>query len=258
MRRLLALGLVTLACGGAEETTGSLPSAGGSASGGSGGSGGAPVDLPNPLGRYRCKAPVGANGSPQTIEEAVLLLNALPKPTNVACFVESLSRPLTIFATNSPFSAQPAFSNKSPRVFIKTGQLWSSIVIAGDASELIEFGYIIPNTVRSIKAELHLPIQTAVPPNAPYNRVLFGESGTACGLCHGDEQLEKVGDLTNVFSSIAFKPRADSHVSLDSLRLEAETCSWQAEPARCEMLAALFGGGPVVEEAFPESMVTFF
>ena len=63
---------------------------------------------------------------------------------------------------------------------------------------------------------------------------------------------------SNVFSSIAFRPRPDSHVGADGLRLEAETCSWQTEPERCEMLAAVFGGGPVVEGAFPESMLTFF
>lgn len=254
MRRLFALSaLLSLACGSAEESA-PLPGS----SGGSAGAGGAPVEMPNPLGRYRCKPPAGTTGSPQTIEQAVALLNALPKPTSVACFVESLDRPLIISATNSPFSAQPAFSNKSPRVFIKTGELWSSIVIDGDASELIEFGYLIPGTLRSIKAELHLPLHAPVTPGAPYERVMFGTTGTSCGLCHSDEQLEQVGDIPNVFSSVAFKPRSDTRIGLEGLRLEAETCSWQAEPARCEMLASVFGFGAVVEGAFPESMVTFF
>jgi hypothetical protein len=252
MRRALALFALLGACGSAEDS-GPLPPDGGAP-----GVGGSAVDMPNPLGRDRCKPPAGTTGFPQTIEQAVALLNALPKPTSVACFVESLDRPLTILSTNSVFSAQPALSTKSPRVFIKTGELWSSIVIAGDSSDLIEFGYLIPGTLRSIKAELHLPLQAPVGPSAPYDRVMFGETGTGCGFCHFGEQLEPVSGISNVFSSVAFKPRADTHVSLEGLRLEAQTCSWQAEPRRCEMLAAVFGGGAVVEGAFPSSMNTFF
>lgn len=251
MKRAVAWFALLSACGSAEES-GPLPGAAGS-----GGSGGAPVEMPNPLGRYRCKAPAGTTGSPQTIEQAVALLNALPKPTSVACFIESLDRPLSVFATNSAFSAQPAFSPKSPRVFIKTGELWSSVVMEGDASELIEFGYLIPGTLRSIKGELHLPLDAPVAPNAPYDRVLFGQ-GTACGLCHFDERAEPVSGISNAFSSVAFRPRADTYVNLEGLRLEAQTCSWQSEPHRCEMLASIFGGGTVVEVAFPPTMLTFF
>jgi hypothetical protein len=224
-----------------------------------GGAAGAPVEMPNPLGRYRCKAPPGTTGSPRTIEEAVALLNALPKPTSVACFVESLDRPLAVFATDSVFSAQPALSAASPRVFIKTGDLWSAIVIAGDPSELIEFGYLIPGTMRSIKAELHLPLAVPVGPEAPYERVRFADGiGTSCGLCHTGERPEPVSGISSAFSSVAFKPRADSYVSVENLRSAAETCLWQIEPRRCEMLASVFGGGIVVETPFPEPMTTFF
>jgi hypothetical protein len=168
-----------------------------------------------------------------------------------------LDRPLNVFATNSAFSAQPAFSPKSPRVFIKTGELWSSVVMEGDVSELIEFGYLIPGTLRSIKGELHLPLQAPVAPNEPYDRILFG-GGTGCGLCHFDEQREPVSGISNAFSSIAFKPQTDTFVRLEALQLEAQTCSWQSEPNRCELLAAVFGGGAVVEVPFPAGMATFF
>jgi hypothetical protein len=259
VKKLLSLfaGLA-LGCSGPDAAAPLAPETGGSSSGGSAGAAGAPVDMPNPLGRYRCKAPAGTSGSPQTIEEAVALLNALPKPTSVACFVEALDRPLNVFSTNSPFSAQPALSNKSPRVFIKTGPLWTSIVIAGDPSYLIEFGYLIPGTLRSIKGELHLPLDAPVVPSAPYDRVHSASATTSCGLCHFDERLETVPGVANAFSSVAFKPRPDSHVPLQGLALEAQTCSWQAEPQRCELLAAMFGGGQVVEAPFPDSMLTFF
>jgi len=190
-----------------------------------------------------------------------MLLNLLPKPTSVACFVESLDRPLTAFATSSPFSAQPALSAQSPRVFVKVGQLWLSVVIDGDSSRLIEFGYLVPDTLRSIKAEIQMPLVGAIAPTAPYQRVLFdmpGATGTQCGLCHYDEQPEPSVGLPNVYSSVAFRPRPDGQVRLDTLRISAQTCNWQAEPNRCEMLDALFGGGVVQDGAFPSTMVTFF
>ncbi|RYZ03980.1 MAG: hypothetical protein EOO73_25315 [Myxococcales bacterium] len=253
MKQAYALLALLCACG--AEESGPLPSSIGSS--GTGGTGGEPAPLPNPLGRDRCKPPAGTTGSPQTIEQAVALLNALPKPTSVACFVESLDRPLTIHSSDSSFSAQPALSKKSPRVFIKTGELWSTIVMDGDGSKLIEFGYLLPGTLRSIKGELELPLEAPVAPSAPYDRVRFGE-GTACGLCHSEERLEPVSGAGNAFSSIAFRPRTDTFVSVEALRQEAQTCNWQAEPHRCEMLAAVFGGGPVVEGAFPPTMSTFF
>lgn len=212
----------------------------------------------NPLGRARCQAPAGVTSSPGTIEGAVLLLNALPKPTGVACFVESLARPLTVFATNSPFSAQPAFSPSSPRVFVKLGRLWLSVVIDGESSYLMEFGYLVGGEeLRSIKAELLLPIDEPVAPSAPYDRVLH-DGRSMCGLCHYDEQ--RVAEITfaEAYSSIAFRPRPDSKVTIESLRAQHQSCDWQLEPHRCEMLSAVFDGGEVVESSFPSSMVTFY
>ena len=141
---------------------------------------------PSPLGTPRCQPPAGMNGSPQTIEEAIALLNALPKPTTVACFLQSLDRPLAAFATSSVFSAQPALSAESPRVFLRIGRLWVSVVIDGDSSYLIELSHLEPDDVRSIKGEVLLHINEALPPSAPYERVRFG-AGTACGLCHTSE-----------------------------------------------------------------------
>jgi hypothetical protein len=249
------LGLLLLGCSAAAPAD---PPPGPSGTGGSGGSGGAPAELPNPLGRLRCHAPAGTTGSPSTIEEAVALLNALPKPTSVACFVESLDRPLTVFSTNSPFSAQPALSNRSPRMFIKSRDLWLSIVIDGQSSDLVEFGHLLPGTLRSIKAELHLPLQVPAAPGDPYQRVMFGDQGTSCGLCHFDEVAENVPGIANVFSSVAFRPRPDTRVNTETLRVDSQTCNWQVEPHRCDMLSAVFNGGPVLDGAFPEDMLTFF
>jgi hypothetical protein len=212
----------------------------------------------NPLGRARCVAPPGVSAAPQSIQEAVQLLNALPKPTTVACFIESLARPLITYATSSPISAQPALSFVSPRVFIKVGPLWISIVIDGSSSYLIEFGELVDeNEWRSIKGELELPLYDVIAASAPYDQIQFND-GTVCGLCHnGEERAENI-PFENAFSSIAFRPRPDSRVSVDSLRSQEQACDWQLEPHRCEMLSAVFGGGVVEETPFPDTMDTFF
>ncbi len=224
-----------------------------------GGSGSVVAPPKNPLGRPRCQAPAGVSASPRDSQEAVALLNALPKPTSVACFVESLARPLAIQATNSIFSAQPALSNASPRVFIKLSQGWISMVVDGDSSYLLEFGDIMPDDpLRSLKGELQLPLEAAVTPSAPYDRVMFNDTNTSCGFCHYDERRAENLPFPTAFASIAFRPRPDSLVSVDSLRTEHQICDWQKQPYRCDMLSAIFGGGEVLELPFAPTLPTFF
>jgi hypothetical protein len=254
---LSIVAMLSLSCG--AEPASTLPLAAGPGDG-TGGVAGGPAAVeapPNPLGTPKCRPPEGWNGSPQTIEQAVALLNALPKPTSAACFVESLDRPLTAYATNSIFSAQPALSTKSPRVFLRVNRLWISVVVDGESSYLIEFSYLEPDDLRSIKGEVVTPLHEALAPSAPYDRVRFG-SGTGCGLCHRGEQLSSSISFAEAFTSAAFRPRPETRVSLDTLVLERQACDWKLEQHRCEMLSALFDGGSVVEEPFPSSMQTFF
>jgi hypothetical protein len=258
---LAGLAALSWACTADVESgpLGGAPAAsGGTNAGGSGAVAGSDRGRLNPLGRERCRAPDGTSASPQSTEQAVQLLNALPKPTTVACFVESLSRPLSVYATSSPFSAQPARSVISPRVFINIGSLWISVVIAGSSSYLMEFGEgVAGEQERSTKGELLLPLAEAVAPSAPYDRIR-DNPGTACGLCHYDERHEDSLPFANAFSSVAFRPRPESRVTLEALRLQNQLCDWQLEAERCEMLAALFDGGEVTETAFPAAMPTFF
>lgn len=254
------LGTLGLACsaepGAPVPSDALLPSspAGGSASvGGASASAGGSV---NPLAAARCRPPLGMSGSPRTIEEAIALLNALPKPTSVACFVESLDRPLTAYATSSALSAQPALSAKSPRVFIKIDRLWLSVVMDGESSYLIELSHLEPDDVLSVKGEVQAPIEAELPASAPYDRVRYG-TGTVCGLCHFDEQPALGVSFTQAFASTAFRPRPITRVGLDALLLERQRCDFNAEPHRCGLLSAVFDGGAVIEEAFPGSMPTF-
>src|SRR4051794_26926429 len=66
----------------------------------------------------RCVAPAGTTSSPQTIADVVELLNAMPKPVSLPCFLSTLARPLEVHATLSVTSAQPAVGKRSPRIFI--------------------------------------------------------------------------------------------------------------------------------------------
>jgi len=208
-----------------------------------------------------CRPPADMNGSPDTIEDAVTLLNALPKPTSISCFLESLDRPLYASATSNTISAQPAFSAASPRIFLRLGQLVLSVVPEGDASHLIEFSYLLEGDARSIKGELSLPLTQAVPAATPYEHVLStdasGRGGTVCGLCHGQEERAQSVDFTAAFSSVAFRPNPRTLVPLEALAQAQKACDVAAQPERCAMLTALFGHGPVVQADFPSTMVLF-
>jgi hypothetical protein len=188
----------------------------------------------------------------------VQLLNSLPKPTGSACFLESLARPLAIYASDSTFSAQPAYSSASPRVFIKLGELWVSAVMDGDSSYLLEFGtQVASDPPRSVKGEILLPLSAPIAASAPYDRVRR-DGGTVCGLCHNSEARADNIAFAEAFSSASLRPRPDTQVSVDKLRTQAAHCDWQLEPHRCEMLSAVFDGGAVVEAQFPDAMPTFF
>src|SRR6185436_10338181 len=51
-----------------------------------------------------CKPATGVSGSPRTISEAIILINTLPRPTTLACFLEALDRPLSLYMTMSTSS----------------------------------------------------------------------------------------------------------------------------------------------------------
>jgi cytochrome c553 len=197
------------------------------------------------------------SGSPRTIAEAIALLNALPKPTSVACFVESLDRPLFAYATSSTISAQPALSFRSPRIFLRENQLLLSVVIEGPYSWLVEFSELIENDTRSIKGELLFPLAAAVAAAAPYDRIRYAQ-GTVCGTCHGSEERAPSVDFTEAFSSTAFRPNLTFRVSLDSLVHEQQICDPSVEPERCQLLSAIFAGGPVSEAQFSQTMTLFY
>lgn len=196
-----------------------------------------------------CVRPAGVSGSPRTIEEAVALINSLPAPVTVACFLESLERPLGVTLTNNKFSGQPALDNKNPRVFILNDTLVISVVPAGASQDIVEFSDLISDGA-SIKAELQFPVMPPISARAPYDRIAFG-NGTSCRGCHNSETAVTKPGVGTVFTSGALQPSPPTLVDLGSLKNEAVTCDRASDPDRCEILDALFDHGEVKSRGFP-------
>jgi len=203
-----------------------------------------------------CRAPAGVSNSPRTIDETVTLINALPKPLSLPCFLESLARPLEISASFGVFSAQPAKGARSPRIFIFQEPNVMSIVPEGDGAQLLEFGEQRPE-FRSLKAEIVFPVTTQLPQNAPFDKLLSTPTLTTCGGCHPSERQESEISGLRTFTSLALRPRPQELVSAASLGHELAICDPAREPQRCEMLDALMGWGPVSDRSFPFEMATF-
>lgn len=202
----------------------------------------------------RCIPPADVSGDPRTIDEAVLLLNALPAPVDIPCFLESLERPLKIYASTSTFSAQPAFNAENPRVFILAGDLVMSVVSAGEGVKLLEFGEFIDD-FQTIKGEVELPLEGQLAPADPYSRIRFG-SGTGCGQCHRNEHEVGTLDGETLFASLAYQPAVHHELPEDEVRAAYEACEGD-DTERCRILTALFGHGPVLFTVFPEDLPTF-
>ncbi len=203
-----------------------------------------------------CRAPGGVSDSPRTIGETVTLINALPKPLRLPCFLESLARPLQINATHSLFRAQPARGALSPRIFLFQDPTLMSIVPEGEGAALLEFGEQRPE-FRSLKAEIVFPVSTQLEPSAPFDHLLFNPQTTTCAGCHAGEQPESEISGLRTFVSSSLRPRPPDHVSTLSLSHELEICDRVLEPQRCAILDALLGWGPVTDREFPVEMATF-
>jgi hypothetical protein len=201
-------------------------------------------------------APAGVNASPGTIDEVVTLMNALPRPLTVSCYLESLERPLRVDATSSIFSVQAAVGARSPRVFVFSGRLITAFAVAGDAANLVEMGELVDDR-RTRKGELALPFEGPIPPAAPYDHPRDG-SGTSCRGCHRDEQPSGWAQVTQAYASAALRPTKSSRVSIDRLRTEQAGCDPNAEPARCAFLTALLAHGEVLPQEFPATWPTIF
>lgn len=182
------------------------------------------------------------------------MVNALPMPVDVACFVEALERPLRIKAIHSFFSAQPAVSDSSPRFFIFSDPLIMTVVPEGAGRDLLELSVLQEDRRSSLKAEIEFPVAEPVALEQPYDHIVIAPGVTSCALCHVGETRSPAISFTAAYVSPAFRPNPrDGEVPLSRLAAEARSCDRTKDAERCDMMSALFRG-EVIEQAFPEQM----
>ncbi len=198
-----------------------------------------------------CPPPPSVTAAPQSIEEVVDLVNALPKPTSLSCYLQALPRPLELYATTSAFSAQPAGGQGDPRIFAFSGPLVQSVVPSGQGAPLLELSLLTSET-RSIKAEIVFPVEVELAPTDPYDHIRSG-SGTGCAVCHLEEYPSAQVTSTVAYESEALQPRPELGVSLSLVRQYARDCDPEETPERCGILTGLFAHGDTSPGEFPAS-----
>ncbi|MEY4588066.1 MAG: hypothetical protein RL497_142 [Pseudomonadota bacterium] len=211
-----------------------------------------------------CTAP--ANQQLSDIPSLVRWINTLPKPLSLSCFVASLPRPLYVYSAISGESAQTSLGDDKPRVFLFFGDLTLSVIpdeayATHPSGEAIQNGdnkynllEISSNTqgIRSIKAEIKFPLAENLTPQAPYERINYGVSGTSCSLCHRYEQaIDEVNGVVR-FASDRLKPTAS--VSLEPMRKSRKACSSIKDTYYCAMLAGLLDHGELIWQEFPSGL----
>ncbi|MBS1962196.1 MAG: hypothetical protein JST04_08270 [Bdellovibrionales bacterium] len=187
-----------------------------------------------------CTTPDGISGRPGTIEEVVALVNALPKPTSLGCFLDALEKPLKITATSNQLNGQPAAGARSPRMFIINLGLILSVVPDGVGADRLEMSESAPYA-QSTKAEIKFPVLTAISNSFPYASVLYG-AGTTCKSCHANETaLPNDATHSNAYASDKKYPDPTYAVSIASILVSEQNCNPSLEPTRCRILSAVVG-----------------
>lgn len=200
-------------------------------------------------------AELQAAGPMPTVADVVARLNALPRPVAPACFLASVPRPLTVVATDSTSSAQPAAGERNPRLFLMTPGMVLSLVPDGPGGSLLELGQWTSST-RTMKGETEFPVTHALAPDEPLVRVEQSNFTTTCGVCHREEA--PVASLPHGYDSVAFRPLPGSEVSLEALEAEHVLCTQSRDTSsRCEFFHALFDFGEVKLGAFAREVKLF-
>lgn len=203
-----------------------------------------------------CDPAPGTTGSPKTVLDVVSLVNGLPMPVTLPCFLHSLDRPLMLLATSSVVSAQPSQGQDNPRLFIISDHISLSVVTSGNHRDLLEIGEITaPN--RSIKGEILFPVAEPLDANAAFQRIAQTAERTVCYGCHYPEEPAANYPGMGAFVSTAYRPIPRLEINFDYVEYQFTVCDDAADPERCAMLGALFDQGQVSRGEFPAEMPTF-
>ncbi|RYZ64173.1 MAG: hypothetical protein EOP09_16365 [Proteobacteria bacterium] len=202
-----------------------------------------------PNSRVICKAPDGINTEPRSMPDMIKLINALPKPVTVACVVDALKGPFRVNATSSAFSAQPAYSEDAPRIFLFYEPLYISIVPTGMGGDMIEFS-IQTGPEESVKGELAFPVKDTITEDAAYEHIKFETANaTVCGSCHSGERPAGDGFPANAFISSFLRTMDVYDVSAKQIEKSAKRCQTEVLP-ECKVLEALTSKGALIQTNF--------
>jgi hypothetical protein len=187
---------------------------------------------------------------PNSIEDTINLINALPRPLTIDCFLTSLKAPLKVFAVNNAFSAQPAVDQQSPRIFILKNTFVLSVVPAGVGRNLLEFAEL-DGTLDSFKGEVEFPVEGTVTVDQIVSHISQTTSTSTCVTCHGSERKSPYKSLGNLFVSRFIRPNESQRVQYPYLRAQATACNPAINKLRCDILNAIYTKGQAEDGPFP-------
>jgi hypothetical protein len=195
-------------------------------------------------------------GTPASIQEVVELINALPKPLEIPCFVSALNRPLKLNLTSSALSAQPARGRDNPRIFIMNYPLVISLASTGAGAYKMELSEFTEVT-KSYKGELNFPIVGNIDITNVFDSV-DGGSQSNCVNCHLQETSDDVNFGTRAYNSFALKPTAVTKIDVIDFQQEYLNCNFLNDQSyRCHIIYSIFSHGSVVHQDFPGGTPTF-
>lgn len=208
------------------------------------------------LGCRAASDPCALEARADSIDDALDLIDELPMPVTVGCFLTALERPLGVELTSDVFNTQPAQGARSPRILVRGDDLAITLVPVGEAKGIVEFGERHDSGL-TVKAEVEFPIQERpVDRVLPFERVLAspGASETGCHTCH----VEEIALPEGRFANNPLRPPDELVVPLEVLHDEHATCDTIEDPYRCVMYAALLDHGEVYERPSPQDVSTRF
>lgn len=197
-----------------------------------------------------CATVAAALQEPKSIAGAIDLINALPKPVSIDCFISNLKKPLGVFAVNNAFSAQPSAGPKSPRILIISYPLVLSVVPAGTGRFLLEMSELVDSR-QSIKAEIQFPVAGDIVTADAFDHLVNAGGGTDCRVCHQNESPAGGSYPASAMRSDILRPDSFYRVSATTLQREATICNPAVELYRCRMLQSIFIVGRARDVAFP-------
>lgn len=186
--------------------------------------------------------------NPTTINQTVQLINALPKPLTLPCFVQNLRRPLQVVSMQSTFSAQPSAKAHTPRVFIISENFILSVVPTGVGKDLLEMSEVL-NSSSSVKGEVSFPVISQLPASSPFDHIISG-GGTSCRFCHIGE-TPVTGYAGSAFSSNILRPNSFTTIPASTLKTVSNGCNYILDQYRCDLMKSIFITGRAQDTAFP-------